>query len=149
MFRSVARLEEGRTYDDLLLEARTSRDRVDPRVFVAGGSQLLWTGGRPRLFRRLLRRGKLGPDLRSASALVWTAWASLSPATLRGFLALLLKTRNRSAGKKVDKGAPILWRPGHAATALPAQDSNAGSATAARSARPLRAPSAAHVKARK
>jgi hypothetical protein len=110
MYRSVARLEQGRSYDDLLRD-RSKPARVDPRVFISAGSIVLWSGGRPRFFRRLLKRGSLKLDFRTASALVWTAWASLSPSTLRGFMSLLLRARNRLAERKVSTAAPLRWSP--------------------------------------
>ena len=87
-------------------------DRVDPRVFISLGSVVLWAGGKPRLFRRLLKDGKLGPDLRTAAALVWTAWASLSPASLRMFLRLLLIARNAIAATRIRSDEPVAWKPG-------------------------------------
>jgi GT2 family glycosyltransferase len=86
--------------------------KVDPRVFISLGSIALWAGGKPRLFRRLLRRGHLSANFRTATALVWTAWASFSPGSLRGFLRLLLVARNYLASRNVDSVHPITWSPG-------------------------------------
>jgi glycosyltransferase involved in cell wall biosynthesis len=110
MYRSVTRLAHGRSYEDLL-GSPTKPARVDPRVFISAGSLVLWSGGRPRFFGRLLKRGKLGPNFRTLSALVWTAWASLSPSSLRGFMSLLVRTRNGFAGRKVSTSAPQRWSP--------------------------------------
>src|SRR5689334_18082754 len=96
MYRSVDRLEQGRGYDDLLGRSPEPH-RVDPRVFMAATSLKLWAGDRPRLFGRLLKRGRLGPDVRSLSALAMTGWAAISPSTLRGFLRLFLKGKNMLA----------------------------------------------------
>ena len=109
MYRSVARLAQGRSYDDLLDGAKP--ERVDPRVFISAGSLVLWSGGRPRFFGRLLKRGKLGPNFPTLSALVWTAWASLSPSSLRGFMSLLVRARNDIAGRRVSTSAPLRWSP--------------------------------------
>ena len=110
MYRSLARMEQGRSYDDLL-EAQLRRERVDPRVFISGGSRLLWAGGRPRLLSRLIKRGELRPNLRSLSALVWTSWAAASPASLRVFLGMLLKARNFRARAIAANPEPLLWSP--------------------------------------
>lgn len=110
MYRSVARLQQGRSYDDLL-QSPSKPARVDPRVFISAGSIVLWSGGRPRFFARLLRRGRLGPNFRTLSALVWTGWASLSPSSLKGFMSLLLRARNRLAHRKVSTSAPLRWSP--------------------------------------
>lgn len=112
MYRCVARLEANRPYEDLLAESRSGRPaRVDPRVFVAAGSKQLWAGNRPLLLRRLLRRGKLRFDMRSLNALVWTAWASVSPTTLKMFLRLLLKSKNLRARSIAAHATPVRWSP--------------------------------------
>ena len=95
MYRSVDRLSAGRLYDDLLRSS--DANGIDPRVFIATGSLALWANGRPKLFRRLLAKGHLTPDFRTISALAWTAWASLNPASLRLFLKFLLNMRNAFA----------------------------------------------------
>lgn len=87
----------------------TDRQKIDPRVFISLGSQHLWSGGRPRLFKRLLKRARLGPDFNTASALVWTAWASLSPGSLRAFLRGLLFGRNARAALFLTGNAPVRW----------------------------------------
>jgi hypothetical protein len=112
MYRCVARLEANRGYDDLILQSRTeSPARVDPRVFISLGSRQLWAGKRPILLRRLLRRGKLAPDMRTFSALIWTIWASVSPSTLRLFLRLLLDVKNARASRIAADPRPIRWSP--------------------------------------
>jgi glycosyltransferase involved in cell wall biosynthesis len=110
MYRAVGRLEQGRSYDDLL-QARDQPARVDPRVFISAGSIVLWSGDRPLLFGRLLRRGRLRFDMRTLSAVVWTAWATLSPASLRAFMGLLLRVRNRRSRGIVADSAPMRWSP--------------------------------------
>ena len=112
MYRSIARLEHDRWYDDLLDEFRANPPRrVDPRVFVAAGSRVLWSGERPRVLGRLLQRGRIGLDLRSATALVWAAWAAVSPASLRAFLRLLLRSKNARALKSGSYSQPVRWSP--------------------------------------
>lgn len=96
MYKSVDRLDEGRGYDDLLAQPPPDRS-LDPRVFIATGSLSLWANGRPRLFRRLVNEGQLAFDFRTVVALVWTAWASVNPSTLRLFLKILVGIRNFGA----------------------------------------------------
>lgn len=110
MYRAVARLEQGRSYDDLLATG-SQPGRVDPRVFISAGSIVLWSGGRPKLFGRLLKRGKLRFDVRTLSALVWTAWAFTSPFSLRAFMGMLLRLRNRRSKDIVTGAAPLRWSP--------------------------------------
>jgi glycosyltransferase involved in cell wall biosynthesis len=108
-YRSVARLSERRSYDDLL--AQPPPERVDPQVFISTGSRILWAGGTPRLFRRLLKRGDLRWNMRTLTAVVWTIWAGFSPFSLRLFLTMLLNIRNwRAAGVALGP-APLRWAP--------------------------------------
>ena len=85
--------------------------KVHPSIFLALGSVELWAGGRPRLFRRLLERGRLSVDRGSLAALGWTAWASLSPSTLRAALRALAGIRNAIARRGVDTSRPVAWSP--------------------------------------
>ncbi len=109
MYRSTERLGRHQPYDDLLRSAGKETDKVDPRVFRSLGSQQLWAGGRPRLFNRLLKRGKLSFNFRTLSALVWTAWASVEPKSLRTFLRFLLVARNLGASLMVRPNGPVEW----------------------------------------
>lgn len=109
MYRSLERAQHHQSYDDLLQQPLAANSGVDPRVFISLGSVMLWANERPRLFRRLLARGRLGFDLRSISALVWTAWASFSPGTLRPFLLFLMTLRNVVAAQTVATDRPVLW----------------------------------------
>ena len=110
MYRCLDRQMKGQPYDDLLACDAADEGKLDPRVFISVGSPALWAGGRPRLFRRLLERGKLSPDVASAAAIVWTGWASASPSTLRGFMRILLALRNLRASS-LAKGSPLPWAP--------------------------------------
>ena len=112
LYRSSERMQKGESYDDLLREPLQEGRLVDPRVFISSGSRLLWAGGRPRLFRRLLNRGKLGLDRHTLVALAWTGWASLSPTSLRLFLKLLLKAKNARAGMIAPGDGLLKWSPG-------------------------------------
>jgi glycosyltransferase involved in cell wall biosynthesis len=109
MYRCIARIEEGRGYDDLL--SHSTGDKLDPRVFLSHGSVLLWAGIRPRIFRRFLKRAKLSFDAKTAATAVWMAWASVSPASLRRFLLFLLAARNSAASGKIPTDRPLLWHP--------------------------------------
>lgn len=97
MYRSRARVDRGQDYEDLLSSRGTIGQKLDPRVFISLGSIILWAGDRPRLFGRLFQRGDLRPNLRSLSALIWTAWAAAEPHSLRAFIRLLLVGRNLRA----------------------------------------------------
>jgi glycosyltransferase involved in cell wall biosynthesis len=111
MYRSLKRLSENRTYEDLL-RAESGKDRrIDPMVFISRGSLELWAGGKPRLLSRLLRRGDLKFNFRTLSAIVWTGWAALSPSSLRAFLSMILRARNWFADTGISENTPIDWSP--------------------------------------
>jgi hypothetical protein len=121
MYRSRERVSQGLSYEDVLSSPASPAARIDPRVFISLGSMELWAGGRPRFFRRLLRRGKLGFDYRSLSALVWTGWASVEPHTLRVFMRVLLLARNLRSPPMARTKEPAAWpSPGAAQPSLPA-----------------------------
>jgi glycosyltransferase involved in cell wall biosynthesis len=118
-YQATDRLQNGLDSDEVL-EARDSVDgKLDPRVFIAIGSVRLWAGGKPRLFRRMLSRARLSWNMRSATALIWTAWASASPSSLRRFLLLLLRARNRLALQRQRlNDDPVFWQPREGAKEL-------------------------------
>ncbi len=109
MYRCLDCLNRNESYDAILDQKVASDGKIDPRAYISLGSVILWAGKRPRLFRRLLKRARLSTDLRSVSALVWTAWAYLSPGTLRPFLLFLLSARNAFAKTWSKESAPVLW----------------------------------------
>jgi len=109
MYRARARLDQGQSYEDLLHSALPGDRKVSPQVFISLGSIVLWAGGRPRLFKRLLARGALGFDRRSLAALVWTAWGSVEPHSLRAFIRLLLLGRKVRTGHVAQTSGPIPW----------------------------------------
>ena len=109
MYRSRARVDRGQYYEDLLESPDIVGRKLDPRVFISLGSIILWAGDRPRLFRRLIRRGELRYNFRTLSALVWTAWASLEPHSLRAFIRILLIGRNLRASVSDRSDDHALW----------------------------------------
>jgi glycosyltransferase involved in cell wall biosynthesis len=109
MYRSLDRLSRHGDYENLL--SQENAGKLDPRVFVALGFLVLWAGERPRLFRRLLKRGRLSADFNSVSALVWTAWATLNPSTLRAFMQFLRLVRNAGLPKHLTAEDAIRWSP--------------------------------------
>jgi glycosyltransferase involved in cell wall biosynthesis len=112
MYRSSDRLTRHEPYDDIVKSRRPRDAKLDPRVFISMGSVILWAGGKPRLFQRLLKRGELSIDFRTLSALMWTAWASVDPGSLRVFLRLLIVARNKFAAAKIHSSEPVVWTPG-------------------------------------
>ena len=110
-YRSIARILRNRDYDDVLADARKQEDeRLDPRVFVSLGSLALWSNQRPKIMRRLLSRANLGFDFTTSAALVWAAWASLSPGTLRALMNLVSRMRNLTSAQVPSGDEPVEWR---------------------------------------
>ena len=110
MYRSMDRLGEHRSYDDLLHGVEPVARKLDPRVFISLGSLVLWSGGKPKLLGRLLRRGRLGLNFRTAAAIGWSAWAAVNPDSLRLFLRLIVRMRNLSSAVAVASADPVRWQ---------------------------------------
>ena len=109
-YRSLARLQQERRYGGHLEDSQPDKHpRVDPRVFISLGSLVLWSNGRPQLVRRLLSRGRLGFDKATATAMVWTVWASVSPSTLRGVMQLVSRIRNAAVRKSSLRDSSVEW----------------------------------------
>jgi glycosyltransferase involved in cell wall biosynthesis len=109
MYRCMGRLSENRRYEDLLQAHSRAPAKLDPRVFVSLGSLTLWSGDKPRLFRRMLKRAMLRPDARTATNLAWAAWATTSPGSLRMFLRLLVRARNSGRRGRGRSDGPLRW----------------------------------------
>jgi glycosyltransferase involved in cell wall biosynthesis len=109
MYRCRERTEQRRAYDDLLDSPAPADAKIDPRVLISIGSKVLWSGGKPKLLRRLFDRGDLRFDFRTLSSLVWTTWASIEPRSLRAFIRSLLLARRIRAYFCVTTTAPVTW----------------------------------------
>jgi len=85
--------------------------RVAPGVILGLAAMQLWAGERPHVLSRLVRRGRLGWDRGTASALGRALWATTSPGTLRTALRLRDAWREATLGRYVDDDAVYEWRP--------------------------------------
>jgi hypothetical protein len=110
MYRCMGRLSDNRMYEDLLVGPANARAKLDPRVFVSLGSLTLWSGDKPRLLRRMLKRAELGADARTATSLAWAAWATANAWSLRLFLRLLVRVRNAAGRQGSALNAPLRWQ---------------------------------------
>jgi glycosyltransferase involved in cell wall biosynthesis len=110
-YQATDRLGQGQDYEGIFQAPAKSDHKLDPRVFISFGAVRLWAGGKPRLFRRFLSHAQLSWNARTLVGLVWTTWASASPATLRAFLMFLLKARNRFTSGQISTEDPVLWHP--------------------------------------
>jgi glycosyltransferase involved in cell wall biosynthesis len=84
---------------------------VRPRIFVARSWLSVWRGKRPRVFRQMMARARLGPDFDTLQSTVFVAWATLSPRSLRLFLRGFLGARNRLALLLLRGADHIRWQP--------------------------------------
>lgn len=114
MYDCLAVYRRGEDYAPLLTQDR--RDgRLDPRVFLSGGSSSLWAGRRPGVLGPMLRTGRLRLRPRDAALLVWATAAEISPRALRFAMRSLLALRNRRSRRRLAKVEIIEWRPRPAA----------------------------------
>jgi glycosyltransferase involved in cell wall biosynthesis len=112
MFSSLDALAQGGSYEPLVTRSGEGAPaRVRPMTFVSINSNRLWAGERPLLLRRLLRRGRLRPDVETALTLGWASLAAVSPGTLRLLLKGLMRLRGFRARRAVRPGEVYEWRP--------------------------------------
>ena len=113
MFRCRAVFERGDDYARLLdaLPADQGSRRLHPYTFLSIAFISLWSGLRPHALQGLLRRGALRPDLISLKALLWAAWAELSPGSLRWLMQIVLRARNGSRARVIAAAPVTEWRP--------------------------------------
>ena len=112
MFRCLAELDSGRSYDRLLAPGPAAIDdgRTDARAVVAPGSVRLWSGGQPGILLRLLRRGALRCDRTTLWALGWALLGTCSPRLLRLSSRVLIRVRDYRAGRRFMDGTAYEWR---------------------------------------
>jgi glycosyltransferase involved in cell wall biosynthesis len=118
MFRSTQAYASGADYTPLLRAHDPLSDhRLHPMTFISCGSTRLWSGRSPRISARMRKRALLRCDGATLHALVWVAWGTASPRTLRLFLRALLWVRNFAAKPLLNGIAYVEWCPRDAAEA--------------------------------
>ncbi|MGH6787004.1 MAG: glycosyltransferase family 2 protein [Novosphingobium sp.] len=85
--------------------------KIAPAAYRHIGATLLWSGGRPRLLRRILHRARLGANTASAALLGWAAAAQAAPGLLRAALRADLARRNRRARQLIGDSPLVRWDP--------------------------------------
>lgn len=96
----------------------TSSGRVPPEVFVMIGLLRLWSGRRPGVLGRMLRRMEYRPLSRSLWCFARILLSTLSPTLYRASALLMQRVRNWQALKVVRAGHVYQWREGGAAIDL-------------------------------
>jgi hypothetical protein len=104
MHLCLAAYGEGRDYSDLMMD---HPERISSAAFIVAASGSLWAGQACGFTRRLRRR----VDTPSAKALLWSAWADRSPATLRLALRARVALRNALARPRLHELDAVDWRP--------------------------------------
>ena len=110
MYECLAAYRRGEDYTPMLGRRGDGR-KLDPRVFLSGGSSSVWAGRRPGVLAAMLKTGRLTMRPRDAALVAWAAWAQLSPRSLRFALRSLLVLRNRRARRRLGTGDVIEWNP--------------------------------------
>lgn len=110
MFECRAASERGEDYTALLRAPRdgaANGSKHNPNTFLSLGFITLWSGLRPPTLGQLLTRGRLSADGPTARALIWAAWATLSPRTLRYMMRRRLRKKSEEARRRF--GGRTLW----------------------------------------
>jgi glycosyltransferase involved in cell wall biosynthesis len=115
MYRCLAERAAGRDYTPLLEAASAhgggdASEAIRLRALFSLGSLRLWAGHSPAMTGALFSRSSLAWDRETLQTLVWAMWGSLSPRTLRAFLRLLVRARDRAASRRLKDGRPYEWR---------------------------------------
>lgn len=94
------------------MEAETSGrvpSRLRLQTFRAIGSLRLWSGDRPAVFWRMLRRAHLRFDKETAVTLIWALWGSINASSLRMALRFRIRHRDRRAAARIRDGEVYQW----------------------------------------
>lgn len=84
---------------------------IAPAAYRHIGATLLWSGGRPALFARVLRHAALRTDGESLALICWTLLAQTVPGLLRQLLRVRLAWQNRCAAQLLGRERAVEWVP--------------------------------------
>jgi hypothetical protein len=111
MFRSTELYRRGGDHSRLFETSGPPDRPLHPLTFVSCGSTRLWSGESPATLKRMWRRGGFRLTLSGAHALIWVAWGTISPRSLRFFLRSLLHARNLVARPLIGNRDYVEWQP--------------------------------------
>ena len=86
-----------------------SSEKIALEVLVAIGSLRLWSGRRPSVFWRILRRAELGCNRGAVRSLLWALWGSVSPTSLRAVIRFIAKRKDQAASRTIRDGQVYQW----------------------------------------
>jgi glycosyltransferase involved in cell wall biosynthesis len=110
--RCLAERRVGRDYTHMLLDGDGDypRGRATPAALHSQGALRLWSGQRPGILRALLRSRSAGMSPAALPILLWAAWGSVSPGSLRLAMRGLVRARDWAATIRIKDGRPREWR---------------------------------------
>jgi GT2 family glycosyltransferase len=110
--RCLGELRRGRDYTSLLphAEANGHHGSALADALYLHGSMRLWAGQSPEVLKVLLDHQSLGFGARALRTLIWAAWASASPRSLRLFMRSLIRTRDLLVSYRVKDEGVHEWR---------------------------------------
>ena len=112
VLRSLAEKRAGRSHEHL---TELSPSEPGPEAVAVAlrsqGALRLWAGETPGVFGHLVR-AEFRFNRTWLQTLVWAAWGSVSPRTLRLFLRALVRVRDALAGLRIEDGKAYEWRLG-------------------------------------
>lgn len=85
--------------------------RIAPLAFRHIGATLLWSGLRPRLLGRILKRCRLRVDRESVALLTWAVLAQTAPGAFRAVLRGQLALKNRWVRRRLAALEALRWHP--------------------------------------
>lgn len=109
MFECIEAVAAAGDYEQVLASPPPIPRKVRPQAFVSFGSIRLWSGRSPGTLVRMLRRARLAADLASIKIVIWSLWATANPQSLRFALNLVLRLRDRQAGRHFPEGRFYDW----------------------------------------
>ena len=74
------------------------------------GAMRLWAGHKPMNLRDVLANKSVKLNTQSLVTLASSSWGNVHPASLRGLLRLLIRTRDMIAGMQIKEGRAYEWR---------------------------------------
>lgn len=111
--RCIDAHQRGDDYEDLLAAAAAGdrSSKLHPRTFIYLSALELWAGRPTPVLGPLLSRGDRRPIGLFVAAILWSAWATLNPATLRHAISLVVRVRNGFTRGVIRPGKLYDWRP--------------------------------------
>ena len=108
----IEELRAGRDYQALLNRPRSRRisDRAAARALYMNAALHLWAGDSRTIFASVLANPARVWNWQRVLLLLWGAWATASPGSLRTLMRSIIRIRDFLAGFRIKGGSPCEWR---------------------------------------